>query len=414
MRQSNTDFAGFFLDPVVPSHLKGRAQLQLFPPTIDVPDSSGTRLTITIPMMSRYFPDPQTSALAPFIRGEIHITASLSQVISQVGRVVELDLKSATVVVNFVPTFSSRPLPAEDLAAINLLLRNALKNSFLPSNANLPSKIAHVGFTTLRGTQNALAVLLNLSSGGTGNPATVSNVFLHSADHFGFAAGVDFVKASFQPTLDNILNQGIDPVHFNISTLLHTFHITYTITLRSATIGLEPGKDVQVLPMGGSGAGRLAVLEQGVVDAALLSVPENVLALHKGYNELIFLGDVLSFPQNGFGTSTSRIQQQPEEVYRMVRAALRGLLFVTDDGNRDAARDIMMKQWRISDGKLAGEMLGYLKRGLAKDALVSQEAVQYFVDLTRESSNVTQPISAGQVVDFTFLDRARKELRGGK
>jgi ABC-type nitrate/sulfonate/bicarbonate transport system substrate-binding protein len=99
--------------------------------------------------------------------------------------------------------------------------------------------------------------------------------------------------------------------------------------------GLEPGKDVQVLPMGGSGAGRLAVLEQGVVDASLLSVPENVLALHKGYNELIFLGDVLSFPQNGFGTSTSRIQQQPEEVYRMVRAALRGLLFVTDDGNRD-------------------------------------------------------------------------------
>ena len=98
----------------------------------------------------------------------------------------------------------------------------------------------------------------------------------------------------------------------------------------------------------------------------------------------------------------------------MVRAALRGLLFVTDDGNRDAARDIMMKQWRISDGKLAGEMLGYLKRGLAKDALVSQEAVQYFVDLTRESSNVTQPISASQVVDFTFLDRARKELRSGK
>jgi NitT/TauT family transport system substrate-binding protein len=178
--------------------------------------------------------------------------------------------------------------------------------------------------------------------------------------------------------------------------------------------GLEPGRDVQVLPMGGSGAGRLAVLEQGVVDASLLSVPENIIALHKGYNELIFLGDVVMFPQNGFGTSVARIQQQPEEVYRMVRATLRGLLFVTDDGNRDAACEIMMKQWRVSDGKLAGEILGYLKRGFAKDALVSQEAVQYFVDLTRESSNVAQPISAGQVVDFTFLERARKELRSGK
>lgn len=175
--------------------------------------------------------------------------------------------------------------------------------------------------------------------------------------------------------------------------------------------GLEPGKDVQVLPMGGSGGGRLAVLEQGVVDASLLSVPENIIALHKGYNELIFLGDVVSFPQNGFGTSVARIQQQPDEVYKMVRATLRGLLFVMDEANRDQARDIMMKQWRVSDTKLAEEMLGYLKRGLAKDAVIATEAVQYFIDLTRDTSNVTQPISAAQVVDFSFLDRARKELR---
>jgi NitT/TauT family transport system substrate-binding protein len=174
--------------------------------------------------------------------------------------------------------------------------------------------------------------------------------------------------------------------------------------------GLDPGKDVQVLPMGGSGAGRLAVLEQGVVDAALLSVPENILALNKGYNELIFLGDVVSFPQNGFGTSVTRIQQQPDEVYRMVRATLRGLQFVTDEANREQARDVMMKQWRVSDQKLATEMLGYLKRGLAKDAVISPQAVQYFIDLTRETSNVTQPISGAQVVDFSFLEKARKEL----
>jgi NitT/TauT family transport system substrate-binding protein len=178
--------------------------------------------------------------------------------------------------------------------------------------------------------------------------------------------------------------------------------------------GLEPGKDVQVLPMGGSGAGRLAVLEQGVVDAALLSVPETIIALNKGYNELIFLGDVVTFPQNGFGTSATQIQQQPDEVYRMVRATLRGLMFVTDETNREQARDIMMKQWRVSDSKLAAEMLGYLKRGLAKDAVISSQAVQYFIDLTRESSNVAQSINAAQVVDFSFLDKARKELRGAK
>lgn len=174
--------------------------------------------------------------------------------------------------------------------------------------------------------------------------------------------------------------------------------------------GLEPGKDVQVLPMGGSGAGRLAVLEQGVVDAALLSVPENILAVNKGYSELIFLGDVVNFPQNGFGTSVTRIQQQPDEVYRMVRATLRGLLFVADEANREQARDIMMKQWRVTDAKLATEMIAFLKRGLAKDAVISPQAVQYFIDLTRETSNVTQAISGAQVVDFSFLEKARKEL----
>jgi ABC-type nitrate/sulfonate/bicarbonate transport system substrate-binding protein len=120
------------------------------------------------------------------------------------------------------------------------------------------------------------------------------------------------------------------------------------------------------------------------------------------------------FPQNGFGTSVSRIQQHSEEVYRMVRATLRGLMFVTDDSNRDQALDIMMRQWRVSDAKLAAEMIAYLKRGLAKAAVISPEAVQYFVDLTRETSNVAQPISAAQVVDFSFLDKARTELRAAR
>jgi NitT/TauT family transport system substrate-binding protein len=160
--------------------------------------------------------------------------------------------------------------------------------------------------------------------------------------------------------------------------------------------------------------GPLAVLESGLVDASLLSVPENIIAAQKGYHELIFLGDIVTFPQNGFGTSAQRIQQQPDEVYRMVRATLRGLAFVMDEASRDQAREIMMKQWRVSDAKLADEMLRYLKRGLAKDAVISPEGVQYFIDLTRETSNITQPINAAQVVDFSFLDRARKELNAAR
>ena len=175
-------------------------------------------------------------------------------------------------------------------------------------------------------------------------------------------------------------------------------------------IGLEPGKDVSVLQMSGNAASRYAVLESGVVDASLLSVPENIIAHEKGYNELLFLGDVVEFPQNGFGTSEKRIRDNPDEVYRMVRATLRGLQFIWDKNNSEAVTNILMKQWKVNDRKMAAEMARQVSRVLTKDAYVKPESVQVLVDLARESAKVTKPINAMDVVDYRFLDRARKEL----
>src|SRR5499433_1235132 len=174
--------------------------------------------------------------------------------------------------------------------------------------------------------------------------------------------------------------------------------------------GLEPGRDVSLLPMGGSAAGRYAVLETGSVDASFLSVPENIIALERGYNELVFAGDVVEFPQNGFGTSEKRIRENPDEVYRMVRATLRGLMFVNDPKNREAVIDILMKQWKLSDRKMAAETLRHISRVLTKDAVVKPDSVQVLIDLTRESAKITRPVSVSQVVDYSFVDRARKEL----
>jgi NitT/TauT family transport system substrate-binding protein len=175
-------------------------------------------------------------------------------------------------------------------------------------------------------------------------------------------------------------------------------------------IGLEPGKDVSVLQMSGNAASRYAVLESGVVEASLLSVPENIIALEKGFNELLFLGDVIEFPQNGFGTSEKRIREHPDEVYRMVRATLRGLQFVWDKNNQEAVTNILMKQWKVNDRKMAGEMARQVSRVLTRDAYVKPEAVQVLIDLARDSAKVTKPVAVSEVVDYSFVDKARKEL----
>ena len=174
--------------------------------------------------------------------------------------------------------------------------------------------------------------------------------------------------------------------------------------------GLEPGRDVSLLPMGGSAAGRYAVLETNVVDASFLSVPENIIALEKGYNELIFAGDVVEFPQNGFGASDKKIRENPDEIYRMVRATLRGLQFIWDKSHQEAVTNIMMKQWKVNDRKMAAEMSRQVSRVLTKGAYVKPESVQVLIDLARESAKVTKAVSVSEVVDYSFLDKARKEL----
>ena len=174
--------------------------------------------------------------------------------------------------------------------------------------------------------------------------------------------------------------------------------------------GLEPGKDVEVILLGGAPQGRLGILENGTVDAAFLSVPENIVAARKGFNELAFGTDRVDFPQNGFGTSQRRIQENPDEVYRMVRALLRGLSFIWEKKNYDDSLEIILKQYKMTDRKMAGEMYESAMRVMTKDASVRPESVQMLIDLAREAAKITRPVTVAEVYDPSFVDRARREL----
>jgi NitT/TauT family transport system substrate-binding protein len=175
-------------------------------------------------------------------------------------------------------------------------------------------------------------------------------------------------------------------------------------------LGLEPGRDVSILPMGGTAAGRLAVLESGTVDAALLSVPENFFAKEKGFNELLFLGENIEFAQAGLGATDKRIKENPDEVYRVVRAQLRTVVFLLDKSRHGEIVELIIKRWKLSDRRMAESMLQDLLRVLARDAKVTPASIQSLIDSAREGAKVTRPIKIEEVTDFSFLERARREL----
>jgi len=184
-----------------------------------------------------------------------------------------------------------------------------------------------------------------------------------------------------------------------------------TATLMADTalkhLGFQAGRDVTIVPLREN---RLAALDSAAVDAALLGVPENILAVDRGYNELLFVGDIVNFPQNAIGVSTKRIQENPDEVYGMVRGALRALYFALEPRNRDDVINIIMKQWKLTDRRIATEMLRQFNRGMARDLMAKAEGMQLMIDLVREDSKVTQPFTLSQVVDYSFVERARRDL----
>jgi len=171
--------------------------------------------------------------------------------------------------------------------------------------------------------------------------------------------------------------------------------------------GFQAGRDVIIVPLREN---RLTTMETGAVDAALLGVPENILAIDRGYNELLFVGDIVNFPQNAIGASTKKIQDNPDEVYGMVRAALRALNFALEPRNRDEVVAIVMKQWKLTDRRIATEMLRQFNRGMARDLMAKPEGMQLMIDLVREDSKVAQPFTLSQVVDYSFVEKARREL----
>jgi hypothetical protein len=94
----------------------------------------------------------------------------------------------------------------------------------------------------------------------------------------------------------------------------------------------------------------------------------------------------------------------------MVRVTLRGLIFSLDNRNRDEVISIILKQWKLTDRRLAEEMLRQLGRGVTRDMSAKPEGMQLMIDLVREDSKVSQPFTVDQIVDYSFLEKARRDL----
>jgi NitT/TauT family transport system substrate-binding protein len=162
---------------------------------------------------------------------------------------------------------------------------------------------------------------------------------------------------------------------------------------------LVPNQDVKILALGG-GINRVAAMESGAIDAALIEAPYNVMLERKGFRKILFVGDLIPSPLAGFGTRLEMIQKHPEEIRRLVRATLRGIQYAKSN-RQESIRSII--KWTGMDHELAEGSYDMAALSWSPTGRASAEGLQVAMEEIRAEFKLdTTPDPAG-AFDFSFV-----------
>ena len=86
-------------------------------------------------------------------------------------------------------------------------------------------------------------------------------------------------------------------------------------------------KDVKMVNLGEM-PNRALALKAGTIDAAMLSVPYDLFMEKDGFRPIAYLKDILEFPLLGLISHDERIRERPDEVKKLLTAALKGIAYI--------------------------------------------------------------------------------------
>lgn len=181
------------------------------------------------------------------------------------------------------------------------------------------------------------------------------------------------------------------------------------------------GESVQMRSLGEQSV-RLGALLSGAVDATLVSYGGAQHAQAKGFRILAYSGDYVSSLSANLESTDDKIQNAPDEVYRVVRGTLKGQLFFHRNANE--AVKFVMEVLRLSNVADAREFWSERTKQaseLAKIGRASDEALATNIDrvmaqvkMVGASSRTNSKPTPEQVYDFSFVKKAVEDLRTSK
>lgn len=182
-----------------------------------------------------------------------------------------------------------------------------------------------------------------------------------------------------------------------VSSFGSTPHVMVREALAHA--GMNPDRDVTILTVGGSGE-RLAALAAGSVDATPLDVAYIDRTDKLGFNQVLYLGDVVNLRLGGLAVSTEKIQKNPGQIVRVVRATLKGVRFLKNNKPETLA---IMRDYLKIDQSYVEKIYQFALRSLNENGTVAKSSLDNEIRLAKEYLKLKEDIPEEKVADWRFI-----------
>ena len=171
-------------------------------------------------------------------------------------------------------------------------------------------------------------------------------------------------------------------------------------------LGVDPDRDVTLIVIGAASL-RMAAMEVGSVEAAIMPVPWNIRMKQKGFKELIFAGKVLSQPLTGLATSKDKAEKNPEQVKKMLRGFLRTLRAVGED--KRGVTEFIAKKFGL-DANSAEETYKIMLQTMSQDGMVSEADLKDLLEQATQETGTKREIVLKDIVDYSLLRQVSREM----
>lgn len=174
--------------------------------------------------------------------------------------------------------------------------------------------------------------------------------------------------------------------------------------------GLDPTKDVNLVVMGGDEV-RFPALQTKSIQATLFNTGMSLRAQKQGFTKLAVASDYANLIEGGLATSNDKLKQNPDRIFRLIRAGLKGInFFVT---KREPAIKYMSDALKLTDRELISSIYDIQSKLILRDGFSDDTVLQSMIDAMKKTTKVQRDIKVSDVFDLSLVKKANEELKSG-